>query len=166
VRTLAFAFALLTVAVSTAAADQPPAPGAVAPAFTLPVIANGKGDIVFSSLRGRGVYLSFFASWCDPCKAEAPWLAKMAKRYAKRNVVTIGVDELDETPAALAFTRKFHLPYAIVSDVEGRLGASYGIAALPLHVFIAPDGRIAAEEVGPLSQPKLEADMGQIAARR
>jgi cytochrome c biogenesis protein CcmG/thiol:disulfide interchange protein DsbE len=159
------ALALSFAAFAPSRADQPPMPGQSAPDFTLPVIANGSGQIALSSFRGHGVYLNFFASWCDPCKEEAPWLSKIARAYAKRNVVVVGIDELDQTQPALAFVKKYRLPYGILSDTDGRVGATYGVNALPLHIFIAASGKIKAAQIGPMTEHEIKTEMDLIAAK-
>ncbi|HXM19588.1 MAG TPA: TlpA disulfide reductase family protein [Candidatus Tumulicola sp.] len=159
------ALALSFAAFAPSRADQPPMPGQPAPDFTLPVIANGSGQIALSSFKGHGVYLNFFASWCDPCKEEAPWLSKIARVYAKRNVVVVGIDELDQTQPALAFVKKYRLQYGILSDTDGRVGATYGVNALPLHIFIAPSGKIKAAQIGPMTEREIKTEMDLIAAK-
>jgi cytochrome c biogenesis protein CcmG, thiol:disulfide interchange protein DsbE len=159
------ALALSIAVFAPSRADPPPMPGQRAPDFTLPLIANGSGQIALSALRGHGVYLNFFASWCDPCKEEAPWLGRLAHDYSRRNVVMLGIDELDQTPPALKFVQKYHLTYGIVSDPEGRTGASYGLGALPLHVFIAPSGKIEAAQVGPMTEHEIKTELELIASK-
>ena len=70
---------------------QPPPPrvGQRAPAFSLPKL-NGSGTVSLARLRGKAVVLNFFASWCDPCKREAPALEKVWRDYRSRGVVVLG----------------------------------------------------------------------------
>ena len=98
------------VLAGVASADAPPRAGAPAPAFSLPVVANGHGTLSLSSLKGHNVYLNFFASWCEPCKAEVPSIAELSKQYASRNVVVVGIDELEQAEAAKGFAERYHLP--------------------------------------------------------
>lgn len=154
---LAEALALLVVLMTRALAAAPPHTGAQAPAFSLPVIANGSGTLSLASLKGRGVYLNFFASWCGPCKEEVRYIGKLSKEFAKHNVVVVGVDELEAADKAKAFAVQYGLPYRITLDNSGDVGGSYGLIGLPLHVFIAPDGTVAAYRVGEMSEPQIRA---------
>jgi thiol-disulfide isomerase/thioredoxin len=145
-----------------AEAAPPPKTGAPAPAFALPVVANGSGTVSLASLRGRGVYLNFFASWCGPCKEEVPHISELSKEYAKRNVVVIGVDELEAPERAKLFAAQYRLAYKIVSDDNGNVGGSYGLIGLPLHVFIAPDGKVSVHHEGQMSAVQIRTALQSI----
>jgi len=149
--------AVLLLSGSVATAAAPPRPGSPAPAFDLPVAVNGKGTLSLASLRGKGVYLNFFATWCGPCKVEAPYIGKLSREFAKRNVVVIGVDELETPGKAKEFADQYRLQYRIVLDESGDMGGSYGVAGLPLHVFIAPNGTVTVHRVGEMSEKQIRA---------
>lgn len=157
------AFALLSTAPQSAMAL--PQPGQAAPDFSMGVIANGQGTFTLSKLKGHAVYLNFFASWCVPCKAELPSIARLAKTYAKRGVTVIGVDELESTDAALTFTRLFKLPYEVGIDNSGSIGASYGLIGMPLHVFIGTDGKVVSRRSGQMNADQIRAGLDQIARK-
>ncbi len=165
----AVSFVALVVAsfafMSVAGADAPPRTGAQAPNFALPVVANGHGTLNLASLRGHAVYLNFFASWCQPCKEEAPSILKLSKQYAPHNVVVVGIDELEEAAAAKSFAEQYHLSYSIVLDNSGGVGGSYGLQGLPLHVFIAPNGTVAAYRVGELTEPQIQNELQSLSTQ-
>lgn len=146
--------ALLICAVLSAQAwgAAPPRRGTPAPAFSLPVIANGKGQLTLVSLRGHAVYLNFFASWCGQCKQEVPAIVSLSKEYARRNVVVVGIDELEPADTARRFVREFRMPYPIVLDDSGDVGGAYGLYGMPLSVFIAPDGTVVSYHEGQMSK--------------
>jgi peroxiredoxin len=147
--------AMLLLSGSVAIAAVPPRPGSQAPAFNLPIAVNGNGTLSLASLRGKGVYLNFFATWCGPCKVEAPYIGKLSKEFVKRNVVVVGVDELETTGQVKKFADQYRLPYRIVLDDSGDMGGSYGVAGLPLHVFIAPNGTVTVHRVGEMSEKQI-----------
>src|SRR5437879_6980948 len=89
------------VAAAVAAGKQP-----VAPDFDLQRVDHG-GTLKLSSLRGRVVVLNFWASWCRPCKDEAPTLEAAAERWRHRGVVFVGIDTQDFSSDARAFARRF-----------------------------------------------------------
>lgn len=151
---------------SGASAAPPPKVGAPAPAFSLPLAANGQGAVTLASLKGHGVYLNFFATWCGPCKVEAPYIGKLSREFAKKNVVVIGVDELEGPDRAKGFAAQYGLPYKIGVDSDGEMGGSFGIIGLPLHVFIAPDGTVTMHREGEMSELQIRAALHNLHAAR
>jgi cytochrome c biogenesis protein CcmG/thiol:disulfide interchange protein DsbE len=116
----------------------------VAPDRALPVL-GGTGSLTLASFRGRVVVLNFWASWCDPCRAEAPLLERAQRRLLRDHAGTVlGVTYRDATPDSQAFVRKFGLTYPSVRDVDGDLAKAYGTRALPETFVIDRRGRIAA----------------------
>jgi len=160
------AIAALSVALlalgTGAGADAPPRKGAPAPAFELPVVANGHGTLTLASLKGHPVYLNFFASWCAPCKEEASSIAALSKQFAPEHVVVVGIDELEQPEAAKGFAERYHLPYSIALDQSGEVGGTYGLIGLPLHVFIESNGTIAAYRVGEMNKTQIQAELGKL----
>jgi thiol-disulfide isomerase/thioredoxin len=154
---LALAFALALALFARALAAAPPRVGTVAPPFDLPVVANGTGKLTLESLRGHGVYLNFFASWCEPCKEEVPYIGKLSTQYGKQGVTVVGIDELESADRARQFALQYHLPYRVVLDNSGDTGGDYGLLGLPLHVFIAPNGTVAEYHVGEMSETQVQA---------
>jgi len=112
---------------------------APAPDFELPLL-DGSGSLRLSSLRGSVVVLNFWASWCGPCRQEAPGLKAMSERYADRNVRFVGVDYADNVAAGQTFMREFGLTYPSVSDTSGSLGDDYGLLGLPATFVIDEQG--------------------------
>jgi cytochrome c biogenesis protein CcmG/thiol:disulfide interchange protein DsbE len=138
------------------------AQGGPAPAFILPTSTGG--TLAFASLKGKPVYLNFFASWCGPCQDEASDIGKLARKYAKAGLVTVGVDEL-ETPAKAEQFRKDHdLPYQAVVD-QGTLRDAYNVNGLPVHVFIDRAGKIETLRVGEMSKDEIDAALRELVAR-
>jgi cytochrome c biogenesis protein CcmG/thiol:disulfide interchange protein DsbE len=98
--------------------------------------ATSSGDTLsFASLRGKAVYLNFFATWCPPCNEEAPDVNALQKQYGPRGLQTVGVDELENAKKAAQFVHKYALVYPAVVD-DGTLQSQYNVNGLPVHVFI------------------------------
>ena len=120
--------------------------GKSAPNFTLSRI-DKTGTLQLASLRGKVVVLNFWASWCYPCKQEAPALAAASKRWPGK-VVVLGVDLNDFTGDARKFARKYGLSYPLVHDNHNVTSPKYGISLLPETFFIDRRGKVVAHVPG------------------
>lgn len=142
---------------------QPPAP-----AFHLSVIWNrmetwpanargalADGTLTPSELRGHPVVVNFWASWCGPCKDEAPLLAASARAHRGR-VIFLGVDVQDFTSDAKRFLKRFDTPYVSVRDGNGSTYEGYGLTGVPETYWIDGRGRIVAHYAGQISRTQLE----------
>src|SRR5438093_2030305 len=105
--------------------EQPPAP-----AFALPRLDRA-GQLELASLRGHVVVLNFWASWCAPCKDEAPLLEAGWQRWRDRGVVFVGVDAQDFTGNARRFIRRYELTYPMVRDKSDSTTGAYGVEGFP-----------------------------------
>ena len=133
--------------------------GKPAPDFNLEVVHNGSyGDRVqLSNLKGQAVVLAFWASWCGPCRAEAPTLDRVAQRLRDRGVTVLGVNVNDDPAKAIQFARSMNLSYPIVSDEDGSVGTAFGVSNLPTLVIVDRDGNVSAVRTGATDQASLEA---------
>jgi cytochrome c biogenesis protein CcmG, thiol:disulfide interchange protein DsbE len=133
---------------------QPPPPrvGERAPAFSLQRL-NGAGPVSLASLRGKIVVLNFFASWCAPCKREAPVLEKVWQDYRSRGVVVLGVDSGDEASDARRFMSAHGVTYPVVVDQNESLAkGSYALLGFPTTYVLNRAGRVVGPRVsGPVS---------------
>lgn len=130
----------------------PPKAGAPAPVFSLPRL-TGEGDVSLASFKGRTVVLNFFASWCHPCKREAPDLESVWRRYRSDGLVVLGVDSGDTRGSAQDFLSAHGVTYPIVFDPGEKLAlGAYDLPGLPVTYVINRGGRIVGDPVlGPVS---------------
>lgn len=129
---------------AVAAGKRPLAPG-----FTLPRL-DDKGVVRLASLRGKVVVLNFWASWCVPCKEEAPVLEATWKRYAREGLVVVGADWKDLRSDARRFARQYGVTYPLVDDGE-KLTRPYGLTGVPETFVIDRRGRILGSITGGLN---------------
>lgn len=112
--------------------------------------------LTLSELRGQVVVINFWASWCPPCREEAPYLEQTWSKYQDKGVVFIGVDYVDTEPEALAYIEEFNITYFNGPDLRTIISQAYNIQGVPETFFIAKNGEIRHVHVGPLIPPDLE----------
>ncbi len=141
-----------------------------APQFTLPVLwaraeiwpndargALGDGQLSLRELRGHPVVINFWASWCIPCKHEAPLLAALARAHAGK-VAFLGIDVQDFSSDARKFLKRFDTPYVSVHAGGGKSGVyeDYGLTGVPETYWLNARGRIIDHYPGEISREQLE----------
>jgi cytochrome c biogenesis protein CcmG/thiol:disulfide interchange protein DsbE len=109
----------------------------------LPVLGSSKTETL-ADFRGRVVVLNLFASWCDPCKAEAAILERTQRQIEGDNATILGVTYLDTTTASESFVRQQHITYPVVRDVSGNFAKAWGANGIPETFVIDRNGRVAA----------------------
>lgn len=116
------------------------------------VFTSFEGETVsLAELRGKGVVLNFWASWCDPCRAEAELLEATWRREKDNGIVFVGLDYLDQEPAAKAYLAEYEISYANGPDLKSNVARRYGIKGVPETFFIDPQGKIAHMVIGPIA---------------
>ena len=132
----------------------------LAPGFTLPRL-DRQGKLSLASLRGKVVVLNFWASWCVPCKKEAPRLEAASKRFGPRGVVVVGVDAQDFSGDARRFMRRYGVTYPVVHDGPGSTLSRYGVTGFPETFFVRRDGRLTGDRVeGEVGEEELMRNIG------
>jgi cytochrome c biogenesis protein CcmG, thiol:disulfide interchange protein DsbE len=117
----------------------------VAPSLhmALPVLGSGARTSL-AAYHGKVVILNVFASWCDPCKAEAPILADAERSLRARDATILGVTYLDNPTASEQFVHQQHISYPVLRDVDGAFVRSFGTTGVPETFVINRQGRIQA----------------------
>jgi len=132
-----------------------------APQFALSRL-DAPGKLELASLRGKVVVLNFWASWCVPCKSEAPRLEAAWQHYRDKGVVVVGVDAQDFSGDAKHFVSKYKLTYPNVHDGPGNVLPKYGVTGFPETYFVDRRGRLVGDRVaGEISAAKLTAGIQQ-----
>ena len=122
----------------------------------LPAAVLVPPKVTVDSLHGKPAVINFWASWCEPCKEEAPHL----QRYHERNrdrVAVVGVSYTDQLPGAKKFIARYGWTFPNLSDPEGLAGAEYDLVGLPVTVVLDSEGRVARRLSGPQTEAKLGA---------
>jgi cytochrome c biogenesis protein CcmG/thiol:disulfide interchange protein DsbE len=129
-----------------------------APEFNLEVIAGGDLGNRFSlaNQRGKVVVLDFWASWCVPCRQQAPIVNDLAKEYPASDVVFIGVNTSDRKEDGITWFKSQNLEYASLYDEDNRVAVTYGVKALPTLIVIDKSGIIRAAESRVVPKEELE----------
>lgn len=111
-----------------------------------------------SSLKGKVVYVDFWASWCGPCRRSFPWLKDISARYEAKGfkVVTINLDR--DRSAAKKFIEEMKLPFEVFYDSTGAIAEKFGIEAIPSSYLYGRDGILKSEHRGfnPAKGPEMD----------
>lgn len=145
--------------------QAPPAPG-----FALPVLhagspgtvleatvedASSDGRVALEEFRGTPVVLNFWASWCVPCREEAPLLEQEWRRARRSGVLFVGLNMQDLTDNAREFIRAFDITFLNVRDQRKDVAREWGVTGIPETFFISADGNIVGHVIGAVSTEQL-----------
>lgn len=119
--------------------------------------------INLDDLRGQGVVINFWASWCEPCRDEAALLEATWRREQSNGIIFLGLDYLDQEPAAKAYLAEFDVTYPNGPDLRSQAARRYGIKGVPETFFVDPNGEITDIVIGPIpNQAKMDAYLAKI----
>src|SRR5215831_1716120 len=131
--------------------------GAAAPDFTLKVLGEKDKTLQLSSLKGKAVLVNLWATWCEPCKVELPWLVELQKKYGDQGFVILGVTSKDESSdeTILAFAHKMKMNYPILRG-NSKVDDLYPSTGLPLSIFVDRSGKVVRRVVGMADEAVME----------
>ena len=124
-----------------------------APAINMPLY--GGGNIAAADYAGKPVVVNFWASWCGPCRQEAPIFERLSREYAERGVLFIGVNIQDAETDAEAYLREYDITYPNGMDAGGGISVDYGVIGIPVTFFINRDGIVQRRWAGVMRETQL-----------
>jgi cytochrome c biogenesis protein CcmG/thiol:disulfide interchange protein DsbE len=147
---------VLAEALTTGGSD---AAGRPAPELPGQVLVPPRATI--ASLKGKPAVIHFWASWCDPCRKEAPDIARLPKALGQRAQL-VGVDWNDSLGGARGFLKQHHWRFPDLRDESGAVGDRYRLVGLPTTFILDAQGRIRAALPGPQNERSVERALGKL----
>jgi cytochrome c biogenesis protein CcmG/thiol:disulfide interchange protein DsbE len=131
-----------------------------APDFTLTTF---KGNTIsLEDLRDKPVVINFWASWCPPCRVEAPLIERTWRAYKNRGLIFLGVNIQDREEDALNYIREFNITYPNGPDPAGEIAINYGVSGLPVTFFVSSKGQVVRRWVGAVDSSVLISSIEEI----
>ncbi len=145
-----------------AASALPPQPvkGHYPPDFTLSTL-EGK-SVKLSDLRGKPVWVNFWATWCPPCRAEMPEMKQKYAQLKDKGLVVLGVDMSEDPATVKQFTESNGYDWTFLLDPGSQVASQYYVSGIPTHLFIGRDGIIKAVQVGGIPASMMDRYLSQI----
>jgi len=123
----------------------PAAADNLAPDFSLP----GRDQTVsLGALRGKVVYVDFWASWCQPCRQSFPWMNRLQKRYQEQGLVIVGINLDKSRELSDDFLKKIPAEFTVAYDPEGKVASAYRVKGMPSSYLIDRQGRTQKTHIG------------------
>lgn len=132
------------------------------PALSGAALTPPPATLSVAGLRGKPAFIDVWASWCVPCRAEAPMLARLWRRY-RAQVQFLGINVEDGRADARRFTRRYHLGYPNIFDATASLAGRLGFFGLPTAYLVDDHGRLAARLVGKQQERTLASGLAALA---
>jgi cytochrome c biogenesis protein CcmG/thiol:disulfide interchange protein DsbE len=129
--------------------------GEAAPDSPLPRLEGGGGSGSLADYRGRWVLVNFWASWCVPCREEAPALEKFQRRHGGAHFTVLGIDSRDLSGDGRDFVRRYGLSYPQLRDGDGDTAHDFGTTGVPENFLIDPRGKVRLLLRGPVTSEYL-----------
>lgn len=126
----------------------------LAPDFTLSDLEGN--TVTLSELRGKKVFLNFWASWCGPCKAEMPDIEKLYQETKDSDLVILAVNVSENKSTAESYLKNNNLNFTVLMDTKDEASNTYVIRSIPSSFFIDKEGYIVSREVGTLTYAEMK----------
>ncbi len=120
--------------------------GQRAPSFEVP--SSGRGNVRLADLKGKVVYVDFWASWCAPCKQSFPWMNDMQAKYGARGLQIVGVTVDKKREDADKFLAATPAKFLVAYDTSGKVAEVYKPQGMPTSFLIGADGVVRAVHIG------------------
>lgn len=134
--------------------------GRSAPNFSLEQLRGS--ELALDDLKGKGVVLNFWGTWCEPCKAEMPALQKKYETYKDKGLVVVGVN-IGESPITIEpFINQFGIDFPILLDRKSQITKLYRIGPIPTTFFISPEGKVEEIFIGQLNEAMIASKVEKI----
>jgi len=132
-----------------------------APAIKLPSL---HGEFELAQLKGKVVYLDFWASWCIPCRKSFPWMNEMSAKYKAQGLEVVAINLDKERKLADEFLQKVPAHFTIAFDSTGDSAKDYKLRGMPSSYLIGRDGKLYASHIGfrDKDKPKMEQAIQQL----
>jgi len=137
--------------------EKPPAP-----TRSLPALAGGEGSL--ADWRGKPVIVNFWASWCEPCKAEAPLLERAHTRLRQREGTVLGVTVSDASGDSREFMREHGISFPSLRDVDGELADDFETKGVPESFAVDRQGRVVAISRGQVQRDWVDRALRMVGA--
>jgi cytochrome c biogenesis protein CcmG, thiol:disulfide interchange protein DsbE len=137
--------------------------GEAVPRASLPRLEGG-GTESLADYRGRWVLVNFWASWCDPCKEEAPALERFQQEHGGPKFTVLGIDSRDLSSDGRGFVREYELSYPQLRDGNGDAAGDYGTTGVPENFLVDPGGKVRLLWRGPVSEEHLREQVAPLLA--
>lgn len=138
--------------------------GDPAPVGSLPLL-EGDGSQSLADYRGRWVLVNLWASWCIPCRAEAPALEQFQREHGGPGFTVLGIDSRDLSGDGSDFVDEFGLTYPQLRDGNGDAAHDYGTTGVPENFLVDPRGIVRLHVPGPVSEENLNEEVAPLLAR-
>ena len=133
--------------------------------FSLPMVTSASvpetlaRNMNLGGLKGKIVFLNFWATWCGPCKSEMPSMEALYSKYRDRGLEILAVNSGEKAPVVNEFITDYGFSFPVVLDIDGSVSRTYGIQAIPTSYLIDRDGMIILRIVGSIdwNTPQIQA---------
>ena len=134
--------------------------GSPAPDFTATTV--GGKQVSLSSYKGQPVWLTFGASWCAACVAEAPDIEFTYQKFKAKGIVVLAVSISEDSATVKDYATRVGLTFPMVADPDTRIASVYGVYGIPAHFFIDKSGILRSVKTGDLSRDQMAAAIADI----